>query len=62
MTQSTSEETTEAAEAMGRATRGLVNMGFAKTEVKRAVEAIVGRRRDGVSAADLVREAIGALM
>lgn len=55
VTQAASSDTVE------QATRGLVKMGFAKTEVKRAVDAILGRRRERVTAPELVREAIAAL-
>ena len=61
VTQSPADEASKSVKAVEQATRGLVNMGFAKTDVKRAVDAVLARHRDAVSAADLVRDAIGAL-
>jgi hypothetical protein len=44
-----------------QATCGLVNMGFEKTDVKRALDDVVGRHPRGLDVQRLLREAIGAL-
>ena len=48
---------------MEQATRGLVNMGFAASEVKKTLFALAGRHRDAgpPPLLELLREAIAAL-
>ena len=53
--------TSVGAETIAQATRGLLNMGFAKTDVRCAVDTVIARHPDGVPMQDLLREAIAAL-
>ena len=49
-------------DVLEQATRGLVNMGFRRSEVKKTLRALTNRREAGAPPLpDLLREAIAAL-